>query len=232
MDIDGLGPAVVEQLVDRGLVGSLPDLYRLQATQLANLEHYGQKSADKLCRKIANSKQRGLRSLLTGLGIRHVGERNARQLAEAFGRMDALARATVEELDAIPGLGSVVAVSVHQFFHNVAGRKTILELRKLGLRMTEKQLERREKTSGSLAGKTVVVTGTLSRHTRSEAEALIFRAGGKATSSVSANTDLVVVGDQPGTKLDRARILGVKTLNEKQFLKLLAKSQIAALATK
>jgi DNA ligase (NAD+) len=221
MDIEGLGPALVEQLVDRGLVRSLPDLYRLRPGDLKGLEHIGTRSAEKLCDAIEESKRRGLRRLLTGLGIRHVGERNARLLAERFRELRQLMQASAEEVAGIPGIGPVVGASAFRFFHSAAGRKTIDELDALGLRMTADRAGKVNRTANKLAGKTVVVTGTLSSLKRQEAEELIYGAGGNAVSSVSANTDLVVVGSEPGTKLVRARRLGVKTINEKQFLKLL-----------
>jgi DNA ligase (NAD+) len=221
MDIEGLGPALVDQLVDRGLVRSLPDLYRLRPEDLECLAHIGARSAEKLCHAIEASKRRGLRGLLTGLGIRHVGERNARMLAGRFGTMRRLMKASAEELAGIPGTGPVVGESAFRFFDSVAGRETIDELVALALRMTEDRMERAERTADKLAGKTVVVTGTLSSLKRKEAEDLIHGSGGKAASSVSLNTDLVVIGTEPGTKLVRARQLGVKTINERQFLKLL-----------
>jgi DNA ligase (NAD+) len=221
MDIEGLGPALVDQLVDRGLVRSLPALYRLRPEDLNGLEHIGVRSAEKLCHAIEQSKRRGLRRLLTGLGIRHIGERNARLLADRFGKMRRLMQASAEQLAGVPGIGPVVGESAFRFFHSAAGRRTIDELNELGLRMTEGRSATAQRTANKLAGKTIVVTGTLSSLKRQEIEDLTYRAGGKAASSVSSNTDLVVVGSEPGTKLARARQLGVKTINERQFLKLL-----------
>ncbi len=218
MDIEGLGPALIDQLVDRGLVRSLPDLYRLTRDRLVGLEHIGEKSARNLLDGIATSKGRGLAHLLTGLGIRHVGERNARLLAEEFGSMDRLVKASAERLARVPGLGEVVAHSVHPFFHSDAGRKTVEALRHFGVKMTEQAARKGARTKGKLAGKTLVVTGTLQRFTREEVEDLIHRLGGKAASSVSSRTDFVVAGEEPGSKLDRARELGVPVLSERQFL--------------
>ncbi|HLI75775.1 MAG TPA: NAD-dependent DNA ligase LigA [Acidobacteriaceae bacterium] len=224
MDIEGLGPALIDQLVDQELVRSLPDLYRLTKDQLLGLEHMGEKSAQNLLDHIAASKERGLRRLLTGLGIRHVGERNARLLADEFGDIDKLMKASEERLARVPGLlGQVAARSVYGFFHSEVGRKTIEELRGFGVRMTEEPAMRRAKAEGRLAGKTIVVTGTLKHFTREEFEDLIQRLGGKAASNVSRNTDFVVAGEKPGSKLDRARELGITVVNEQQFLRRIGK---------
>jgi DNA ligase (NAD+) len=219
MDIEGLGPALIDQLVDQGLVKAVPDLYRTTKDQLIGLEHIGEKSAQNLIDHIAASKARGLARVLCGLGIHHVGERNARLLADEFGSIDKLMKASEDHLARVTGLGSVVAESVHQFFQSDAGRKTIDELRKLGVKMTEEPAAKRAKEKGKLAGKTVVVTGTLEHFTREEVEDLIHQQGGNATSSVSRNTDYVVAGEVPGSKLDRARKLGTRILSEQQFLR-------------
>jgi DNA ligase (NAD+) len=223
MDIEGLGPALLDQLVEKGLVRSLPDLYRLTRDQLIGLEHIGEKSAQNLLDHIAASKGRGLARVLTGLGIRHIGDRNAHLLAEEFGSIDKLLKASEERLARIPGLGPVVAQSVSQFFHSEAGQQTIGELRDIGVKLTEEPVAKRAKAKGELAGKTVVVTGTLEHFTRDEVEDLIHRLGGKAASSVSRKTDYVVAGAEPGSKLERARRLGIKILCEKTFLRLAGK---------
>jgi DNA ligase (NAD+) len=220
MDIEGLGPALVDQLVDRGLVRSLPDLYGLREEEVVALEHMGTRSAANLIGGIAASKDRGLARLLTGLGIRHVGERNARLLAESFGRMDALLHASREELAAVPGFGPIVANSIHQFLQGAAGRKTIDELRQHGVRMTERQPGT---APSKLAGKSLVVTGTLDHYSREEIEELIHRLGGRAASSVSPRTDFVIAGEKPGTKLTKARALGIKVLSEAEFRQMIAK---------
>jgi DNA ligase (NAD+) len=217
MDIEGLGQALVDQLVDRELVRSLPDLYRLTEEQVAELEHMGRRSAANLIGAIAASKERGLAHVLTGLGIRHVGERNARLLAERFGNMDALLKASRDNRAEVPGFGPVVGESVHQFLQSTAGRKTIEELQRLGVRMTQQRVSEQK---GPLVGKTLVVTGALDHYSREEAEELIHRLGGRAASSVSPRTDYVVAGEKPGTKLDKARALGVKVLNEAKFRKM------------
>lgn len=223
MNIEGLGPALIDQLVDRKIVQSLPDLYRLRLERLIELEHIGEKSAHNLLEQIAASRKRGLTGVLTGLGIRHIGERNARLLAEEFGSIDALMHTSAERLAQVPGIGSIVAQSVYQFCHGEDGRKTIQELRRLGINMIEKAKVSSGMDGMKLAGKSLVVTGTLAHFTRSELEDLIHRLGGKATSNVSRRTDYVVAGEQPGSKLDRARVLGIKVLNEKEFVHLIRK---------
>jgi DNA ligase (NAD+) len=220
MDIEGLGPALIDQLVDKKLVQSLPDLYRLNKDQVAELEHMGDKSAANLIESIAQSKQCGLARLLTGLGIRHIGERNARLLVEHFGSLEAILKASEEQLARTPGLGPVAAGSVYQFLHSKAGRATIEALKRLGIKLSEWQPTMKAK---KLVGKTVVATGTLHEFTREEVEDLIHQLGGKATSSVSQKTDYVIAGTHPGSKLERARRLGVKVLDENEFLHLIGR---------
>ncbi|MBL9094832.1 MAG: NAD-dependent DNA ligase LigA [Planctomycetaceae bacterium] len=222
MNIEGLGPALVDQLVDRGLVRSLPDLYRLTVDRLTELEHCGRTSAQKLLDEIAASKDRELVRLLTGLGIRHVGVRHARLLADEFGTIDALTRAPEERIAGVPGVGAVVAHSVYRYFRSATGRKTVRELRALGVSMSARHPTKRR--SGKLAGKTVVITGTLANMTREQAEEAVSRGGGKPTSSVSRATDLVVVGKKPGSKFDKARKLGIRTLTDKQFVQIVGAS--------
>ena len=220
MDIDGMGPAVIDQLVERGLVRGLADLYRLDEKSLLTLERMGTKSAQKLLAGIAASKQRGLARLLTGLGIRHVGERNAFLLAQKFGSVDALRGGPEAELARVAGSGSVVAASVHAYFQRKDTRKLLADLAAAGVKMTEEVAASSDgapRGAGLLAGKTVVVTGTLEKYGRDEIEELIRRQGGKATGSVSKNTDYLVAGAKAGSKLDKARELGVKVLTEAEF---------------
>jgi DNA ligase (NAD+) len=216
MDIEGLGVALIDQLVDTGLVGSLPDLYRLTKEQLVDLERMGEKSAQNLLDGIAASKTRGLARVLTGLAVRHVGETVADLLAQVFGNIDALLKASQEELSRVNGIGPVLAESVYAYFHGPEGKKTVEELRALGLKLTE---DARPKTPSAspLAGKSVVITGTLPRRSREEMEALIKKLGGKPTSSVSKKTDYVVAGEKAGSKLDKAKQLGVAVLTEEEF---------------
>lgn len=214
MDIEGLGDKLVDQLVDSGLVQGYGDLYRLAAEKLETLERMGSKSADKLLAGIDKSKSRGLARLLNALSIRHVGTRVAAVLAENFGSMEALQQASTDELSDTMEIGPVIADSVHAFLASAVGQRTVADLASVGIDMTA---PRKPKPSGPLAGKTVVVTGTLVHYKREEIQELIARHGGRAASSVSKNTDFVVAGEKAGSKLDKARELGVKVLSEKEF---------------
>jgi DNA ligase (NAD+) len=219
MDIDGLGEAIIEQLVATGLVRSVADLYRLSVDSLIELERMGKKSAQNLVDGIQASKDRGLTRLLTGLAVRHVGDHVADLLAQEFGSMDELMAASEERLAQVEGIGPRRAASIYQFIHSAAGEKVIDELRILGVRMTE--TKRAAPTSPGIAGKTIVVTGTLERLSREEIEKLIKSLGGKTSGSVSKKTDFIVAGEKAGTKLDKAKALGVTVLNETEFEKLL-----------
>jgi DNA ligase (NAD+) len=223
MDIEGLGTALIDQLVDTGLVRSLPDLYSLTADQVIELERMGEKSAQNLSDGIEASKKRGLARVLTGLAIRHVGERNARLLAEEFGDIDELMAATEERLAQIEGIGEVVAASVHQFFHSDVGRKTIQQLRSAGVKLMEEQKPKPKGEGSPFAGKTVVVTGSLVHFDRKDIEDLIHRLGGKPAASVSKKTDFVVAGEKAGSKLDKAKQLGVQVLTEEEFMRMAGK---------
>jgi DNA ligase (NAD+) len=220
MDIEGLGDKLVDQLVADGLVKSYGDLYRLKLDDLVNLERMGQKSSENLLEGIAASKDRGLARLLAALSIRHVGTRVAQVLAEHFGSIEALTEASVEDLSEVNEIGPIIAQSVHDFLHSHHGRHVIHELDKEGVKMTA---PRKAKASGALAGKTIVVTGTLKNYTRDEIQELIHQHGGRASSSVSKNTDFVVAGAEAGSKLDKAKKLGVPILAEEEFEKLLKK---------
>jgi len=218
MDIEHLGEAVVEQLVDRGLVHDFADLYTLTVPQLAQLERLAEKSATNLVQAIAASRTRGLARLLFALGIRYVGERAARVLAEHFGSMDRLQEATGEEIAEVYGIGPRIAESVRLFFDQPANRRAIARLRQVGVLMEERAVAEGPKP---LAGKTFVLTGALERLSRDEATERIVRLGGRVTSSVSRKTDYVVVGKDPGSKAEDARRLGVPTLDEAAFLQLI-----------
>jgi DNA ligase (NAD+) len=216
MDIEGLGPAMVKQLYDSGLVRRLSDLYRLEAGQLTDLERVGRKSAANLVEAIQGSKDRGLARLLVGLGIRHVGTRGAEILAGHFGSIDELMAADPETLATIDEVGPVVAQSVFDYFHNQGGQALVEELRALGLKLTEPKTIRRGGT-GPLAGMTIVVTGKLEHYSREGISQRIKDAGGKSGSSVSKKTDFVLVGGKPGSKFDDAQRLGIRVVNEDEF---------------
>jgi DNA ligase (NAD+) len=224
MDIEGLGTALIDQLVDTGLVRSIPDLYRLTLEQLVELERMGKKSAENVLAGIQASKERGLCRVLTGLAIRHVGDHVAELLAAEFGNIDDLMNASVERLAQVEGIGQERAESIYKFFQSAAGRRTIEELRSLGLKLTEDIRPAPAAVGGKeLTGKIFVVTGTLSRYGREEIEDLIKKLGGKATGSVSKKTDYVVAGEKAGSKLDKARQLGVPVLSEEEFEKMIGR---------
>jgi DNA ligase (NAD+) len=218
MDIEGLGPALIDQLVDQGLVKSLTDLYALKAENLEALERMGEKSAQKLVESIRSSRNRGLTRVLTALGIRHIGERNARLLAEEFNSMTELLSASEERLSQIPGIGPIVAESVHGFFRSEAGIAAFRSLERYGVDMKAEPQAGDSAVSPKFEGKTFVVTGTMSRFSRQEMEELIQKLGGKTTSSVSRSTNYVVAGSSPGSKLEKAKELGIEVLSEEEFL--------------
>ena len=219
MDIGGLGDKLVEQLVATGMVQDYADLYSLNVSQLQSLERMGTKSAQKIVDEIAISRNRGLVRLLNALGIRHVGPRVSMLLTQKFPAIDFLRRATVEELAAVHEIGDVIAESVHDWLASDYGMQVIDRLMSAGVNM--EVLETNDVRDGSLSGKTVVVTGTLESFTRQEAEEAIQRAGGKPTSSVSNNTDYVISGNEAGSKLAKAKKLGITILNNNQFKELL-----------
>jgi DNA ligase (NAD+) len=216
MDIEGLGDKLVEQLVRDGLVRSYGDLYRLTIDQLADLERMGKKSSENLLAGVAASKDRGLARLLNALSIRHVGARVATVLAQHFGTMRRLKAADVEELSRVPEIGPIIAQSVYDFLQSPFGRDVIEDLAAVGVSMETPESERVAE-DGVLAGKTVVVTGTLAKYKRDEIEALIASQGGRPASSVSKKTDFVVVGENAGSKLAKAQELGVRVLTESEF---------------
>jgi DNA ligase (NAD+) len=222
MDIEGLGEKLIDQLVDAELVSSVPELYHLDLGDLLELERMGEKSAQNLLDGLAASKTRGLARLLAGLAIPHVGEAVADLLAQEFGNVDALMDASADQLNAVEGIGPIMAKDIHEWFQEKAHRKMFDELRTAGVKLTE---DARPKAKGSsdLAGKTFVVTGTLQNYEREEIEGLIRQLGGKATGSVSKKTDYVVAGDKAGSKLDKAKELGIRVLTEVEFEKLIGK---------
>ena len=213
MDIEGLGPAAVDQLVEAGLVSSPADLYDLTEEQLSGLERFAETSARNLVEAIARSKQNPLSRLLFGLGIRNIGERAAQLLARHFRTMGAILAAGGEEVAAIDGFGEIMAESVVDYFRNEQSRALVERLRAAGLNFEEEVAE----TGERFAGKTFVLTGTLSGYTRQEAKALIEQNGGKVSSSVSKKTDFVLAGEDAGSKLTKAQQLGVAILTEAEF---------------
>jgi len=216
MNIDGMGDALVTQLTERGLVKNVADIYKLTKDNLLSLERMGDKSAQNILDEIGNSKKLPLERVIYGLGIRMVGERTAQFLAEHFGSMEALSSASVEELQDVNEVGPRIAESVVEFFSNAANRKLVERLGEAGLAFKGKKKERGTK----LAGKTFVLTGTLAKHTRDEAKKMIEDAGGKVTGSVSKKTDYVVAGADAGSKLDKAKELGVGVINEEEMERL------------
>ncbi|HLS90461.1 MAG TPA: NAD-dependent DNA ligase LigA, partial [Limnochordia bacterium] len=219
MDIEGLGQALATALVERGLVKDFSDLYRLTKEQLVQLERMGDKSATNLLNAIEASKGRGLARLLYALGIRLVGEETAASLAAHFRSIDALAAATVEQLMDVPEIGEKIARSIVDYFDQPQNRAVIEALKELGVKTSEDAPV--PVGEQPLAGKRFVITGTLSAMTRQQAEAAIKRLGGTTSGSVSRNTDYLVVGASPGSKLQRAQELGVPILDEEAFLNLI-----------
>lgn len=225
MDIEGLGPRLIEQLVDAGLVDDVAALYRLEADQLAGLDRMGEKSAASLVEQIANSRKRPLSRLIFGLGIRQVGERAARTLACHFRTLDAFIAAADEEdlatrLGALRDIGPETSASVTEFVRSPSGRALLEHFRGVGAGLEEPGVPERP-PEGPLAGKTVVLTGTLPHFSREAAKAALEAAGARVSGSVSRKTDLVVAGAEAGSKLDKARELGVRVLDEDEFVRML-----------
>ncbi len=218
MDIEGAGQVLIETLVDRGFIHDYADLYHLheRRDELIQLKGMGEKSIDNLLAGIEESKKRPLSRVLAALNIRHVGASTAELLADHFGSIEKLESATEEELAEIEGIGPEVAGSIARFFNSKEGVRVVQRLKDAGVNMV--QSKRPQTAESPLAGKTVVVTGMLESMSRKEAQDLIKQLGGKATGSVSTKTDLVVYGDSPGSKLDKARQFGVKTVDEAEFL--------------
>lgn len=222
MDVDGLGPAIVGELMEKGYVKAVSDLYRLTDEQLFDLTHFKEKAVANLKRSIEATKERPLARLLFGLGIRHVGSHVAEVLAGRFGSVQALREAPLEELSATPEIGPAIAASVRAFFDEPLNLRLLEELERAGLRMEEERGGGGEEAGPRpLEGLTFVLTGGLASMSREEARAAVQARGGKVSSGVSSRTSYVVVGEEPGSKLDKARQLGVETLDEAAFLRLL-----------
>jgi DNA ligase (NAD+) len=218
MDIDGMGDALVDQLVDKRLVRNVADIYRLTAEKLMELDRMGKKSAEKLIANIDASRKAKLPRILNGLGIAFVGERTSQFLAEEFGDLDKIAAASADELQKAEEVGPKVAQSIRRFFDEERNRELIERLRSEGFSFT---YEIKKKAGGPLAGLTFVLTGTLPDLTREDAKARIEAAGGKVTGSVSKKTDYLVAGEDAGSKLDKAKEIGVKVIDQAQLLDML-----------
>ncbi|MEK7222811.1 MAG: NAD-dependent DNA ligase LigA [Pseudomonadota bacterium] len=220
MDIEGLGDKLVQQLVDKDMVKTVADIYRLKHDELADLERMAEKSAQNLLDQIEKSKNTTLARFLHALGIPQVGEATAQLLADQFGSMDEIMDASRETLEQIHGIGPAMAEDISSFFHEKHNRGVIRDLLKAGIHWPKPT---RVKKSSTLAGKTFVLTGGLSTMTRDEAKRRLQELGAKIAGSVSKKTDYVIVGEEPGSKADKARELGVTMLDEKEFLKLFGK---------
>jgi DNA ligase (NAD+) len=219
MDIEGLGEKLVDQMVEGGVIKTVPDLYRIGLRGLVELERMGEKSAQNLLANLERSKHTTLGRFLYALGIRHVGETTAKDLARHFGGLDAIMDADIEQLLEVADVGPVVAESIHTFFQQPHNREVVEQLRACGVTWEEGAPAAREPKL--LAGKTVVLTGTLPTMTRDEAKDLLEAAGAKVAGSVSKKTDYVVAGAEAGSKLDKAQELGVPVLDEEGLRTLL-----------
>ena len=222
MDIEGLGEKSVEQLADAGLLTSIGDVFRLheRREQVLALERFGEQKADNLFAGIQASKARGLTRVLAGLGVRHVGNTSSRLLATRFGSIDAMLDKSVEELAAVDGVGPTIAQSLHAFLSSDAGRHVIEDLRAAGVDLTQPQAAKAEGTQATspLAGKTVVLTGTLDSFTRPQLKERLEALGARVSGSVSKRTDVVIAGESAGSKLDKAKELGVEVWDEAKLL--------------
>jgi len=216
MDIEGLGDKIVNRLLESGIIRDAADLYRITKEQLLELERFADKSAENLIAAIDGSKHPPLERFLFALGIRHVGEFVAKILTRKFGSLGAIEAASQEDLTAVEGIGPTIAESLYRYFHDPHHVRFLRKLQESGVRPI---LERRP-TSKALAGKTFVFTGGLSGFSREKAKEMVESLGGTATSSVSKKTDYVVAGEDPGSKYDKAKSLGVTILDEEGFLKL------------
>ena len=218
MDIDGLGPAILELLLEKGIISSIPSIYTMDMSLIEGLEGFGAKSANNLSVAIEKSKKADINRLVYALGIRHIGEKAAKLLCERFLSIEAILEASVEEISSIDGFGMIMAQSVYDYFSLKETKELITELKSAGVEM--KPLERKEK-QGIFLGKTVVLTGTLPTMSRKEASLLIEQNGGKTSSSVSKKTDFVLAGEDAGSKLTKAQQLGVTIISEAELLDML-----------
>lgn len=223
MDIEGLGTAVVNQLVERGMVNDITELYPLTEEDLITLEKFGPKSSENLVRAIDSTRDRELWRLIHGLGIPQVGAQSAKDLADHFKSLPALTNASEEELVAIDGIGEIVAESIIGFFAQPQNRQIVTDLGRAGLKMEEAVSDDPSggETSLLLSGKTFVITGTLPSMTRDEARGAIEQAGGKVTGSVSKKTSYLLAGESPGSKFRKSESLGVPIIGESELRALL-----------
>ncbi len=221
MDIDGLGEKIVDQLVEADLVQSYADLYRLTKDQLLTLDSFGERKAENLLSGIAASRQRGLARVLAAISIRHVGTRVAKLLAQSFPTIEQLQAATIDDLAAVDEIGPIIAENVYEYLHSEMGQQILDGLRAVGVQLELAESDRKiavaTQGAGILAGKSLVVTGTLIRYTRDEIQALIAQHGGRASTSISKSTDYLIAGGKAGSKLDKAQQLGVQVLSEAEF---------------
>jgi DNA ligase (NAD+) len=217
MDIEGLGVKLIDQLVDKGLVKDVADIYYISKQQLIELERMADKSAQNIIDAIEKSKTKPLSKFLYALGIRHVGETTAEDLARNFPRLDNFFHLSEEDLMKVEGIGPEVAASVVRFFRDDKNKESIERLKKAGVKV----IEPKSKERGNLAGKTFVFTGALKTFQRDEARNLVESVGGMTASSVSKKVDYVVIGEDPGSKFDKAKELGIKTLTEEEFKKMI-----------
>ena len=215
MNIDGLGEAIVTQLVDNNIISGVADLYRIKVEQLEVLERFGKKSAENLVKAIEGSKENSLERVIFGLGIRNIGQNGAKLLCNRFGSIESIMSATAEEISEIDGFGDIMSESVFSAFHDKHFAELVDELKSLGVKM---EYEKQESGDNRFDGKTFVLTGTLPTMTRDEAKEIIVRLGGKAAGSVSKKTSYVVAGEDAGSKLTKAQELGITILNEQEFL--------------
>ncbi|MFC1643506.1 NAD-dependent DNA ligase LigA, partial [Chlamydiota bacterium] len=223
MNIEGMGEALVEMLVDQNLVKDISDLYKLTIFDVAPLERMGSKSAQNLIDAIEKSKSNELKKMILGMGIRHVGAHGAEILAKKYRSIEKLMNSDVEEISSIHEIGPVMAHSIYNFFQNEENKKLIDRLEKIGLNMEEKGTGLEKK--GHLTGKVFVLTGTLDSFSREEVGEIIKKNGGKTSSSVSKNTDYVLAGENPGSKLQKAKDLGIKIISEHEFINLITPSE-------
>ena len=217
MDIEGLGPAVLGQLVDAGLINNATDIYTVRAEDVSALDRMGDKSADNLISAILKSKENPLSKLLFAFGIRHIGQKAAKLIADRFGDIEEIFKAKREDFEAIDGIGSVLAESIYEFFSLDSTRDMVDKFKEYGLNT----IEPNSVIDNRFEGMTFVLTGTLPTYTRQEAAAIIESMGGKTSSSVSKKTSIVLAGEEAGSKLDKANALGVRVIDEAEFMEMI-----------